>query len=95
MPFLLCVLPLTAVASGGEVHEKRYAPCHSSGDIKFPQNGSAEPWELRSVNGAKSLLDNVKNGHNIMPPHEGALKDDEMAAAIDYLVTKSGGWARE
>jgi cytochrome c5 len=47
------------------------------------------------VNGAKSLLDNVKNGHNIMPPHEGALKDDEMAAAIDYLVTKSGGWARE
>lgn len=92
---LLCLLPLAAVASGESIYEKHCAQCHSGGDVNVPQIGSLEQWKFRSAYGAKSLLHSVKNGHNVMPPHEGALKDDEMAAAIDYIVTKSGGWAKK
>ena len=95
LPFCLVVLPLAAAASGEVIYEKHCAQCHSGGDANIPQIGDTAQWKFRSGDGPKSLLYSVKQGHNVMPPHGGALKDEEMAAAIDYIVTKSGGWTRK
>ena len=93
---ILLVLPLPAAADSGQaIYEKHCAPCHSSGDVNTPQIGSTEQWKLRSGYGAKSLLYSVKNGHNLMPPHGETLKDADTSAAIDYIVSKSGGWAKK
>jgi cytochrome c5 len=93
---LLLALPLSAAAESGEaVYEKHCAQCHSSGDVNTPQIRSTEQWKLRSGYGAKSLLYSVKNGHNLMPPHGEMLKDADLGAAIDYIVSKSGGWAKK
>jgi cytochrome c5 len=92
----LFVLPFAAIASTGEtVYEKNCAQCHSNGDVNIPQIGSSQQWQFRSGYGPKSLLYSVKNGHNLMPPHGDVLKDEDIEAAIDYIVTKSGGWAKK
>lgn len=94
LPVLLFLLPVSAMASGQAVYERHCAQCHSSGDVAIPQIGSQEQWQFRSRYGAESLLYSVRNGHNVMPPHEGVLRDADIEAAIDYLVTRSGGWAK-
>ncbi|HYP66961.1 MAG TPA: cytochrome c [Thiobacillaceae bacterium] len=95
LPVFLLVLPLSAAAETGEaVYEKHCAQCHSSGDVNVPQIGSTEQWKFRSGYGAKSLLYSVKNGHNLMPAQGEMLKDEDISAAIDYMVSKSGGWAK-
>ena len=83
-----------AAESGQAVYDKHCAKCHSSGDVNVPQIRSTEQWKLRSGYGAKSLLYSVKNGHNLMPSHEGAIKDADISAAIDYIVRNSGGWTK-
>ena len=96
LPVFLFVLPLAAFATSGEtVYEKNCAQCHSSGDVNIPQIGSAEQWKFRSGYGPKSLLYSVKNGHNLMPSHGDVLKDEDIKAAIDYIVTRSGGWTKK
>ncbi|MGA7180561.1 MAG: c-type cytochrome [Thiobacillaceae bacterium] len=96
LPVFLFVLPLSASATSGEtVYDKHCAQCHSSGDVNVPQIGSVEQWKFRSGYGPKSLLYSVKNGHNLMPSHGDMLKDDDIKAAIDYIVTKSGGWTKK
>ncbi len=96
LPVFLLALPLSAAAESGEaVYENHCAQCHSKGDVNVPQIGSVQQWELRSGYGAKSLLYSVKNGHNLMPPHENTIKDEDVSAAIDYIVSKSGGWSKK
>lgn len=92
---LLLALPLPAGASGQTIYEKHCAQCHSNGDVNVPQIGAMEQWKFRSKYGAKSLLYSVRNGHNVMPSHDGLLKDEDLSAAIDYIVTRSGGWAQK
>jgi cytochrome c5 len=91
----LLAFPFTTFASGETVYEKHCATCHSKGDVNVPQIGSLDQWRFRSGYGAKSLLYSVKNGHNIMPPHGDILKDEDIAAAIEYIVSKSGGWGKK
>ncbi len=95
LPALLMILPLAASASGEVTYEKHCAQCHSKGDVNVPQIGSVEQWKFRSGYGPKSLLYSVKNGHNLMPGHGDALKDEEISAAIEYIVSKSGGWSKK
>jgi cytochrome c5 len=92
---VLFTLPVLATASGEAIYEKHCAQCHSSGDVYVPQIGSLEQWRFRANYGAKSLLYSVRNGHNLMPGHGDQLKDDDMAMAIDYLVSRSGGWPQK
>jgi cytochrome c5 len=93
---VLLALPLSTVADPGEaVYEKHCAKCHSSTDVNVPQIGSVEQWKFRSGYGRTSLIYSVKNGHNMMPPHSEALKDDDIGIAIDYIVGKSGGWTKK
>jgi cytochrome c5 len=92
----LLASPLPAAAETGEaIYDKHCAQCHSSGDVNVPQIGSTEQWKFRSGYGAKSLLYSVKNGHNLMPAHGEMLKDADISAAINYIVSKSGGWTKK
>jgi cytochrome c5 len=93
---ILIAFPVVASAESGEaIYDKHCAQCHSSGDVNVPQIGSRQQWKLRSGYGPKSLLESVKNGHNLMPPQGDTMKDKDIAAAIDYIVSKSGGWAKK
>jgi cytochrome c5 len=95
IPVFLMALPMAASASGETLYEQHCAQCHSKGDVNVPQIGSLEQWKFRSGYGPKSLLYSVKNGHNIMPGHGDVLKDEEISSAIEYIVSKSGGWAKK
>lgn len=95
MTLLLAVPCAFAAASGEAIYEKHCASCHSSGDVYVPQIGTVEQWQFRAAYGAKSLLYSVRNGHNIMPAHGDHLKDEDMAMAIDYLISRSGGWPKK
>lgn len=92
---MLMMLPMAAFASGESVYETHCAQCHSGGDVNVPQIGSMEQWKFRSAYGPKSLLYSVRNGHNAMPGHGDLLKDEQIMAAIDYIVSKSGGWTKK
>lgn len=92
---LFMMLPMASNASGESVYEAHCAQCHSRGDVNIPQIGSMEQWKFRSAYGAKSLLYTVKNGHNAMPGHGDLLKDEQIMAAIEYIVSKSGGWTKK
>jgi cytochrome c5 len=75
-------------ASGEEIYDKHCAGCHSSGMVEAPQIGNPGQWGKRVELGNKSLMDSVKHGHNIMPPQGEVLKDEDLAAAIDYILEK-------
>jgi cytochrome c5 len=75
-------------ASGEQIYEKHCASCHSSGMVEAPQIGNPGQWGKRVELGKKSLMDSVKHGHNIMPPQGEALNDEDLSAAIDYILSK-------
>ena len=81
--------------SGKAIYDKHCASCHSTNADNTPQLGNAEQWKIRLDYGRKSLIYSVKNGHNMMPMHEGTLKDQDIGAAVDYIVSKSGGWPKK
>jgi cytochrome c5 len=92
---LLLALPLPALADPGEaIYEKHCAQCHSGNDVQVPRIGVADQWKFRSGYGRDSLIYSVKNGHNLMPHHGDTLSDEQIGLAVDYIVAKSGGWAK-
>jgi cytochrome c5 len=97
----LITLPLvitagTAHATTGEaIYEKHCASCHSKNADNTPQLGIPQHWTIRFNYGRKSLVDSVKSGHNMMPGHEDNLSAQDIGAAVDYIVEKSGGWPKK
>ena len=65
--------------------------CHGSGMGGAPKFGDAAAWEARIAKGIDVLYANAINGFRgkgIMPPRGGNknLTDDEVKAAVDYMV---------
>lgn len=72
------------------------AACHGSGIPGIPQFGDAEAWAPRIAQGTDTLYSNAINGYTgssgMMMPPRGAnpdLTDDQVKAAVDYMVTNS------
>lgn len=84
-------------ASGGEPRsgEKVYAAacvaCHGTGAAGAPKLGDAAAWSPRIAKGVSTLYTNAIKGINGMPPMGacGNCSDEEMEAAVDYIVKKS------
>ena len=79
----------TAMAADGKaVYEATCAMCHAAGVAGAPKFGDKAAWAPRIATGKAALVASVVKGKNAMPPKGGnaALKDDEIAAAVDYIT---------
>jgi cytochrome c5 len=88
--------PAAADASQGKsVYNKTCAMCHSSGAAGAPIPGDKAEWAPRIAQGTDVLHTHAINGYTgakgVMPARGGAasLSDDEVKAAVDYMVGQS------
>lgn len=89
----------TASAAGGgdlvlgeKVFGTTCVTCHGAGVLGAPKVGDKTAWGPRVAQGKDTLYTHALNGFKMMPARGGnaALKDDEVKAAIDYMVSKAG-----
>jgi cytochrome c5 len=75
---------------GEQVFKKNCFACHGTGIPNIPKVGDKEAWAPRIAQGEAVLVEHAMKGFNTMPPKGGnaALTDDEIKAAVDYLVTQ-------
>jgi cytochrome c5 len=85
--------PVNAV--GNSVYNKTCALCHAAGVAGAPKPGDKEDWGPRIAQGEETLykhaLEGFTGAKGMMPPRGGgsALSDEEVKAAVDFMVAKS------
>jgi cytochrome c5 len=87
------VLPPVSI-DGGELYNNICAVCHRAGLNAAPKYGDKFRWAKVVAKGRAELYKNSVVGIRAMPPRGGmaALSDDEVHAAVEYMVNGSGGW---
>ncbi len=93
------VVAEVAAAGDGDAGKKIYdglcAACHGSGIPGIPQLSDKEAWAPRIAQGMETLYAHSINGFTgnsgmMMPPKGGGTNsDDEVKAAVDYMVSHS------
>ena len=84
-----------ANAGGESVYKKTCALCHSSGVAGAPIPGNKDDWAPRIAQGNETLYKHALEGYTgekgMMPARGGAatLSDDDVKAAVDFMVAKS------
>lgn len=84
-----------ANAAGESVYKKTCALCHAAGVAGAPMPGNKDEWAPRIAQGIdilhKHALEGFTGEKGMMPARGGAatLKDEEVMAAVDYMVAKS------
>lgn len=68
--------------------------CHQTGINGAPKIGNKIAWTPRIAQGREILYQHATNGLRGMPPRGGnaSLSDDQVKAAVDYLVKLAGGY---
>lgn len=81
--------------NGKSVFNKTCALCHASGAAGAPIPGNKDEWGPRIAQGAdvlyKHALEGFTGAKGVMPARGGAatLSDDDVKAAVDYMVEQS------
>ncbi len=81
-------------ATGEEVYNTTCVNCHGAATaaaVKAPEFGNKEAWAPRIAKGIDALYDTALNGSKVNPamlPRGtcAACTDDELKAAVDYMV---------
>ena len=87
--------PVAAALSGPQVYNSACLACHGAGIGGAPVLGNAEAWTARIAQGIDVLKDHAINGYQgsagFMPAKGGRtdLSDEEVASAVDYMVSES------
>ncbi len=82
-------ISLAAAADGKAVYDAKCAACHAAGVAGAPKLGDKAAWAPRLKAGNDALVQSVIKGKNAMPPRAGMnVSDDEIKAAVDYMVSK-------
>lgn len=89
--------PVVAAASpadlaiGEKVYTATCAACHAAAVMGAPKLGDKPAWTQRIAKGVSVLYTSSLDGLKLMPARGGnpALKDDELKAAVDYMVSKA------
>lgn len=73
---------------GKAVFEKACTACHGTGVMNSPKAGDKAAWAPRVAQGKPTLYEHALKGLRMMPAKGGnaALSDNEVKAAVDYLV---------
>lgn len=77
---------------GKSVYGKTCSMCHASGAAGAPKPGNKDEWGPRIAQGSDTLHKHAIEGFKgVMPARGGnaALTDDEVKAAVDYMVSLS------
>ena len=79
------------LAKGEKIYTATCLACHGAGVLGAPKFGDKAAWQPRIATGNATLYTNALNGVKMMPPKGGnaMLKDDEVKAAVDYMVSKA------
>ena len=79
------------ILSGEEVYNAVCMSCHTSGAAGSPIIGNRQQWAERISEGKEHLYEQAINGVGVMPAKGGVptLSDDEVKAAVDYIISKS------
>ncbi|MGE5649476.1 MAG: c-type cytochrome [Bacillota bacterium] len=79
------------LALGEKIFNANCVSCHGAGVLGAPKFGDKAAWGPRIAQGKDTLYTHALNGFKMMPPKGGnaALKDEEVKAAIDYMVSKA------
>lgn len=77
--------------SGEKVYNTTCSACHLGGVANSPKFGDKAAWAPRIAKGKDTLYEHALKGFNAMPPKGGnaALKDEDVKAAVDFMVSKS------
>jgi cytochrome c5 len=80
-----------AAADGKAVYDKICFACHAQSVAGSPKLGDKAAWAPRIKQGTDALVQSVTKGKGAMPPKAGnpALTDQEIRAAIDFMVSQS------
>jgi len=84
---------------GKSVYEGLCVACHGTPGIGAPVLGNADEWAPRIAKGKETLYNSALNGFTgeagfMMPARGGGnLSDDEVKAAVDYMIEQSSGAA--
>lgn len=83
--------PSHAGINGEKIYKGLCFSCHDVGVAGAPKLGDVAAWTDRIAAGTESLYNNSINGKGAMPAKGGnpALSDDEIKAAVDYMVQQS------
>ena len=87
--------PVAAALSGPQVYNSACLACHGAGIGGAPILGDADVWAPRIAQGMDVLKDHAINGFQgdagYMPAKGGRvdLSDEEVANAVEYMVTES------
>ena len=82
-------------ADGEAVFKSTCKNCHTSGMMGAPKFGDKADWEPRIAQGLEALHSNAIKGFTgkkgFMPPKGGkaSLTDDEVKAAVEYMVNSA------
>ena len=79
------------LASGQVVYAKACLSCHKTGLIGAPKVGDRAAWSALIASGQDKMTTNAITGIGRMPAKGGvsSLTDDEVAAAVKYMVEQS------
>jgi cytochrome c5 len=96
---LLSFAPGAHAADGAAVYQAKCAACHDSGVGDAPRTGAAADWTERFAAGRAALHAAAIHGvpDTAMAPKGGFadLSDDEVRAAVDYMLAKTGFFDRD
>ncbi|MBB6092948.1 cytochrome c5 [Povalibacter uvarum] len=78
----------TPARPADQIYQTYCAVCHATGWNGAPINGIKDDWESRAAAGFDSMLRNVKQGLNTMPPMGTCMdcSDAELQAAIEEMM---------
>ena len=85
----------TAAVDGQKIYNNTCALCHAAGVAGAPMPGNKDDWGPRIAQGQDTLYKHAIEGYTgakgMMPPRGGNpnLKDEEVKAAVDFMVQKS------
>lgn len=77
--------------TGQKIYDKYCVGCHGTGAGGAPKFGDASDWAPKLKLGMDNLYKNAINGIGSMPPKGscGSCSDDEIKAAVDYIIQNS------
>jgi cytochrome c5 len=95
---LLCLLPSAqtnaAAQPGDQTVQHICSACHARGLMGAPKIGDANAWNsrLKNAGSVDQLVQSAARGKGNMPPRGGQteLTDDDLRAAIQYMISRSG-----
>lgn len=73
--------------AGQDAYEKACAGCHEPGADGAPATGDPEAWSGRSSLWVAVLEEHAKEGYLDMPAQANGLTDEEISAAVAYMLT--------